>query len=698
MAENAATSERRKTDLADSIKELEASYQKAPAQTAPRLAKAYLTGGRPKDAVRVLQKSGKGKPESQVMLAQAFFDSFQNSKARRTLRSAMKKADLTNHLETQLLLGELALEYNKTDEAKTHLRVVMKLKPSHARAASLLHGLGENIAIPKNDEDYEMAGFRTGASAISETPFRAITQIVVVTLLLGGALGAYVWTAQRNHAAKTLAVEAMPLVERGDIESLQEAEAKYLEMIELTGDNPRAIGGLAYLNALLWIDHGVEEAQEKAERYTQEASRARIESSNRYAAELLTAYGAGDLSRAEQIATLVTGKGGVSEKIHWGLGLVLEAKGETRLARDYYRKAHDLKASVPYFAMSLGDAYNALHDPYNAATFWTKAQASNSSYIPGSARELLIKLRRGEPGVKIAETLKRLEAMPAELIGPRDRAALNATRGALAYREGEAESALEYFTQAMATRKDSPELLLGAGLARIAAAKGDNAAAMVSAGLTQVKAAYAASPKGTRYLYAQIDALISTARYDEAIKAIEALKPEGAGSVGSADDAPPESLFDTALVQVKLGNAYRLNKDFANAAKAFEQALKLHTDYPDAHLGIAVSLWNQKKHDEAIKSFEAAVGAKSKFPEVYDSIGLMFLEQGAPKDADIQLTEADKLYRGTGKGKRELSAFYTRVVEAYTAHKQTPLAGQWKKRLEELEQAPTEITTTARTK
>lgn len=695
MAENAATSERRKTDLADSIKELEANYQKAPAQTAPRLAKAYLTSGRPKDAIGVLQKSGKGKPESQVMLAQAFFDSFQNSKARKTLRSAMKKADLTNHLETQLLLGELALEYNKTDEAKTHLRVVMKLKPSHARAASLLHGLGENIAIPKNDEDYELAGFRTGASAHSETPFRAITQIVVVTLLLGGALGAYVWTAQRNHAAKTLAVEAMPLVERGDIESLLEAEAKYLEMIELTGDNPRAIGGLAYLNALLWVDHGVLEAQEKAERYTQEASRARIESSNRYAAELLTAYGAGDLSRAEQIATLVTGKGGVSEKIHWGLGLVLEAKGETRLARDYYRKAHDLRASVPYFAMSLGDAYNALHDPYNAANFWTKAQASNSSYIPGSARELLIKLRRGEPVVKIEETLKRFEAMPAELIGPRDRAALNATRGALAYREGEAVSALEFFTQAMATRKDSPELLLGAGLARIAAAKGDNAAAMISAGLTQVKAAYAASPKGTRYLYAQIDALISTAHYDEAIKAIEALKPEG---TASADDATLAGLFDTALVQVKLGNAYRLNKDFANAAKAFEQALKLHTDYPDAHLGIAVSLWNQKKHSEAIKSFEAAVGSKSKFPEVYNSIGLMFLEQGAPKDADIQLVEADKLYRGMGKGKRELSAFYTRVIEAYTAHRQTTLAGQWKKRLEQLEQAPTEITTTARTK
>ena len=694
MAENTATSERRKTDLSDSIKELEAKYQKEPNQTASQLAKAYLTSGRPKDAIPVLQKSGQGKPENQVLLAQAFFDSFQNSKATKTLRSAMKKADLTNHLETQLLLGELALEYNKPDDAKTHLRTVMKLKPSHTRAASLLHGLGENIAIPKNDEDYELSGFRTESATHSETPFRAITQIVLATLLLGGALGTYVWNAQRNHAAKTLAVEAMPLVERGDIESLQEAEAKFLEMIELTGDNPRAIGGLAYLNALLWVDHGVQEAQEKAERYTQEASRAHIESSNRYAAELLTAYGAGDLKRAEQIATLVSSKGGVSEKIHWGLGLVLEAKGETRLARDYYRKAHDLKASVPYFAISLGDAYNALHDPYNAATFWTKAQAANSSYIPGAARELLIKLRKGEPSAKIEETLKRLEAMPAELIGPRDRTALNATRGALAYREGDAKSALEYFTQAMTTDKDNPELLLGAGLARIAAANGDDAATMISAGLTQIKAAYAASPKGTRYLYAQLDALISTARYDEAIKAIQALKPETAGT---ADESNTANLFDTALVQVKLGNAYRLNKDFANATKAFEQALKLHTDYPEAHLGIATSLWNQKKHSEAIKSFEAAVGAKSKFPEVYDSIGLMFLEQGAPKDADIQLVEADKLYRGMGKGKRELSAFYTRVIEAYKARRQTTLAGQWQKRLEGLAQTPATITTSART-
>ena len=88
---------------------------------------------------------------------------------------------------------------------------------------------------------------------------------------------------------------------------------------------------------------------------------------------------------------------------------------------------------------------------------------------------------------------------------------------------------------------------------------------------------------------ALLDALITTAHYDEAIQTIQGLKPASA----KAGDSPnATNLFDTALVQVKLGNAYRLKKDFTNAAKAFEQALKLHADYPDAHLGIAMSLWN----------------------------------------------------------------------------------------------------------
>ena len=68
----------------------------------------------------------------------------------------------------------------------------------------------------------------------------------------------------------------------------------------------------------------------------------------------------------------------------------------------------------------------------------------------------------------------------------------------------------------------------------------------------------------------------------------------------------------------------------------------------------------------------------------------MFLEQGAPRDANTQLEEADRQYRAQGKGKRELSSFYNKVITAFEARRQSTIARAWKKRLADLETpAPT---------
>ena len=66
----------------------------------------------------------------------------------------------------------------------------------------------------------------------------------------------------------------------------------------------------------------------------------------------------------------------------------------------------------------------------------------------------------------------------------------------------------------------------------------------------------------------------------------------------------------------------------------------------------------------------------------------MFLEQGAPSDANTQLAEADRQYRARGKGKRELTAFYGKIAAAFKAKWQTTIAKQWEQRLADLDKEP----------
>ena len=676
MANDSATSERRKTDIKVLIKDLEASFKKDPTATISQLAEAYLQDGRPKDAIRILEKSGNGKIENQVLLAQALFDSFQNAKAAEAIQEASNKGDLGNNLRAQILLGELAVENNKIDQAKDHFRVAMKIDSKAHRPAELLRSLGEDVQVPELGEDpNEVVGFRTEDESQLNTPAKAIGQVILAAAVLGAALAGYIWKANLDHTAKTLAVEAIPLVAMGDIESLREAESKYNEILEISSSNAHAIAGQAYLQALLWIDHGVDGAKEKALDFTEQATADDIQLGDRYAAEVLVAYGSEDFSLAEKIVEEVATKGGVSEKLNWGLGLTLEKTGKVKLARENYRKAHDLKSKVPHYAVSLGDNYDAENDKFNAALYWAKAQASNSTYVPAAARELLVRIRKGNPKPKIEEDLKRLQNMSAELLGNLDKAAIFETAAALAYREGDGPATVKNAQQGLQLAPDDSRLTLLEALGMLHGAEGEKAAETKKTALTKIKSLYTKNPQGTRYLHAVIDSHLDHGFYDEGIEFVKTLK---------------EPLLKSAAIQTKLGNAHRLKKDFANAKVAFDAALKARKDFPDALLGQAISFWNQRKYDDARSWFEKAVNAKTKFAEVYENIGLMFLEQGAPRDANTQLEEADRQYRAQGKGKRELSSFYNKVITAFEARRQSTIARAWKKRLADLETpAPT---------
>ena len=658
-------SERRKATSDDIILELEDAYTKDPGKNVGPLAEAYIDFGRPKDAIRVLEKDGNGQEDTQVLLAKALYDSFQNAKAAETIKAAVAKGNLEKNLRAQLLLGEMAYEENREDEAKKHLKVAFGIDSNNRRAAELLNTLGENVSVPEEIEsDDELQGFNTEEEQ-NENFGKAIGQILLGIIICGGLFFAYYTSAQRAHEAKMLAVDAIPMLEKGDVESLLDAEKNYDKILELESSNRYALAGKAYLHALLWVEHGMDSSRPDAVDFAEQAASEEILSAERYAAQVLTAVGDKDYAKATRIAEEVAASGGISDKLQYALGLALERQGKIRLARENFRKAHDVKSGAPHYAAHLGNAYDADGDRRNSSLYWAKAAQANSNFVPGATRDLIARIRQGETELKVEETLKRLEGFGAELLGKTDTASIAITRAALALREGRGEAAVKAADAAIATGGATSFRLYYKGLGHLAAGQAEE-------GFKALKSAQETETGSKLYLTALVKAYTDGGKFEDAIKLLQ---------------AQPKKDQAEAPYHVQLGDAYRAKKDFENSKKAYEKALELRKDFGDALLGMAILFWNQKKNDDAIKWFEKAASAKSKFPQVYENIGMMFISMGATTDGNTQLEEAERQYMAKKADKVELARFYKLCADTVTPRSWS-LGTKWKAKLDALKAPP----------
>ena len=106
------------------------------------------------------------------------------------------------------------------------------------------------------------------------------------------------------------------------------ARAMLTDALSYNSGSERAIAGLAEINTLLWVVHGLDEFKEEAIDWVDRAALDDIERGERYAAESLIALHEGRIEESIRIAQDVLEKGGVSERLNWTLGLALRAKGE----------------------------------------------------------------------------------------------------------------------------------------------------------------------------------------------------------------------------------------------------------------------------------------------------------------------------------------------------------------------------------
>ncbi|MEO1172712.1 MAG: tetratricopeptide repeat protein, partial [Myxococcota bacterium] len=179
------------------LEELERAARETPEDHADALAEAYLAEGRAQDAIGLLEDLTPRSTERTVLLAQGYFDDFDNAAAAELLKSL--STEPKDSLRAQLLLGELAYEGGRSSKAKVHLHRVRAMAPNHRRATELLIALGEELSDPE-DRSQPM-GFST-EDPERESLGSALLQIVIGLVVFGTAFALYAWQVTRADAAE----------------------------------------------------------------------------------------------------------------------------------------------------------------------------------------------------------------------------------------------------------------------------------------------------------------------------------------------------------------------------------------------------------------------------------------------------------------------------------------------------------------
>lgn len=491
-----------------------------------------------------------------------------------------------------------------------------------------------------------------------ETPKRALVHIGIGALALTLVTGIYVWQARRTHAAEVLMFEAKPLLKASDTASLKKAEELYRQVLDIQGSNEPAMAGLAETHTLLWVQHGIEDYKAKAQESVALADRKNAQRAERYAAQALLAYGEGHYDEAIAIINKVAAQGGVADRLSWVLGLAQRSSGQTKGGRENLRQAQAASPLSPHYAVDLGDAYDDDADERNSHVFWGQAAQTNANYVPAAARNLGANKRR-ESMKNVEAEFQKLDALPPESLGPADLAAIALGRADLYYFHGKTTEGLQ--------QADKAAALLNNARTHHARARGLLSAEKHADGLAAMQRARDLAPGAVKYLYALADALAAAGKAPEAVALLE-----GAPEKATHTEDP--------VYLVQLGDAYRAKGDNGKAKATYEAALKVYENYPEALLGLGKLLWKQKNYDAATEMLEKAVAARSQFPEVYEAIGLMWLEQGAATQAVGQLEAAEKMYKARGADAVRIQTFYTGVLKSLNENGGSAHVAKWQAR------------------
>jgi tetratricopeptide (TPR) repeat protein len=95
-----------------------------------------------------------------------------------------------------------------------------------------------------------------------------------------------------------------------------------------------------------------------------------------------------------------------------------------------------------------------------------------------------------------------------------------------------------------------------------------------------------------------------------------------------------------AFAQFEYANALYASGEFDEAIRHYKEALRLKSEYPEAHTNYANLLADRGHLDEAIYNYQEAIRLRPDFAEAHNNLGTVLISQGKLDQAIEQITQA----------------------------------------------------------
>src|SRR5215831_16733339 len=134
---------------------------------------------------------------------------------------------------------------------------------------------------------------------------------------------------------------------------------------------------------------------------------------------------------------------------------------------------------------------------------------------------------------------------------------------------------------------------------------------------------------------------------------------------GNRNTGPTRPAMDAEAYN-KQGDDFFDAGKYDQAATAYQQAIKLRSDYADAYLNLGETYYNLGRYDEAIVADNKAISLDLKSADAYRALGLARLHKNDLADAITALKRANELNPNDAETRNGLSlAYYNQGAAAY---------------------------------
>jgi len=625
------------------FEQIEAAFVQNPVENAAAYGFALCRAGRANEAIEALGKLHALAPlkgQGRLALARAYFDTFAIDQAAELLKDM--PASWHNDPSAQRLMAEIALEKDDQTAAKQLVRRSFELDPRDARTREMMIFLGEispqdlsaeamtdEATIREEDED-------DTPPAKPRTLARSLKWGAVTVVVLGLIVAVYAWRVRTQAEISRIIAVAKPVKGKGDLQSLQKADKLYKDALALDASHPVVLGALTEIHALLFTEHGVDASKVELAQWLGKARAAGSHTGSRFVGEGLGIIIAGSPERAEITLLQTLEKGAVDGRVLYALGMAQRAQGKQDIARDTLRRAYELEPFQPTFAVDLGDTFLIDSDLKNAESFWRKAADANPEHSRAVSRALIGRLLLGEEPAVIAPLA---DALAKKEISPAHRGALLALQAELALAQG--KDAVKLMRDAKGLRPYDPaiEWMLG----QVMVQAGNNKEALVS---------YDALIKhysGLKQL--PIEAAFLAARLGKPEDGEQRLK-------ANKDLSPARLEALSANILLRAG-------DLAAAQTRAEKALKADPASAEAHYVLGRVLQSKREYPKALDQFSQALQTKATYPELYEQVGLIYIDNKEYDQAIDNLAQAEKQFLQSAAPFPTLARVYEELARAY---------------------------------